>query len=364
MIEELHQLSARVRDFISDRHAHGDERRFQELALEVFAFQSQFNQPYAAFCRARGITPEVVHHYREIPALLASTFKEFELTTLPESERIRVFHSSGTTGHQPSRHFHSRSSLAVYEEALLAGFRKALLPDLNEAQFLMLTPAGHEAPHSSLVYMFETIARQFSGGAVSFAARVSPEAGWVLKLEAVDGFAARAKLEDCPVVICGTAFSFVHLCDHLAERNGVLCFPAGSRVMETGGYKGRSRTVPKAELHEMIQARLGIPDSYIVSEYGMSELSSQAYDRRAGGGGERHFRFPPWACAEVISPETGKAVSPGDTGLVRIYDLANVASVLAIQTEDLAVRHEDGFELVGRATQAEARGCSLMNLQA
>jgi hypothetical protein len=220
--------------------------------------------------------------------------------------------------------------------------------------------------------------------------------------------------------LLGTAFSFVHLLDCLAEENLQFQLPPGSRVMETGGYKGRSRSLPKGEIHALITARLGIPDSHIVCEYGMSELSSQAYDfqvpsityqvsggERASrletrnlrlevdGGGEhstfniqhstskegpdhstseskadpvsrntqhatRSFHFPPWARAQIISPETGREVADGETGLLRVFDLANVFSVMAIQTEDLAIRRGDGFELLGRAAQSGPRGCSLL----
>ena len=168
-----------------------------------------------------------------------------------------------------------------------------------------------------------------------------------------------------PKLILGTAFSFVHLLDFLEERNLRLALPAGSRVMETGGYKGRSRTMPKAELHALITERLGVPQSHIICEYGMSESSSQAYDApsvltRNTQHATRSFHFPPWARAQVISPETCLAVANGETGLLRIFDLANVFSVMAIQTEDLALCRNEEFELVGRAQLAEARGCSLM----
>jgi hypothetical protein len=112
----------------------------------------------------------------------------------------------------------------------------------------------------------------------------------------------------------------------------------------------------------MVSHRLGVPATHIISEYGMSELSSQAYDRVVGSSGNRIFRFPPWARAYVISPENGREVAEGETGLLRIIDLANVGSVMSIQTEDLAIRTDDGFELVGRASAAEARGCSLMQV--
>jgi hypothetical protein len=137
--------------------------------------------------------------------------------------------------------------------------------------------------------------------------------------------------------------------------------------METGGYKGRSRALTRPELHALITDRLGIASENIVCEYGMTELSSQAYDRAVSATAAanvppnptRRFRFPPWARVQIISPETGQEVAEGETGLIRVFDLANVYSVLAIQTEDLAVRSGNGFELIGRPKTVEPRGCSL-----
>jgi hypothetical protein len=152
------------------------------------------------------------------------------------------------------------------------------------------------------------------------------------------------------------------LLDKLAAAGKTYALPSGSRAMETGGYKGKSRELTKSGLHAAIRRQLGIPGSHIVCEYGMCELSSQAYDGIAGSAGEggRVFRFPPWARARVVSPETGCEVADGEGGMIQIFDLANAWSVLAIQTEDLGVRRGDGFELTGRAARAEPRGCSLM----
>jgi hypothetical protein len=102
---------------------------------------------------------------------------------------------------------------------------------------------------------------------------------------------------------------------------------------------------------------LGISSENIFGEYGMSELSSQAY-----AGADGLFRFPPWARAQMISPATGREAREGEGGLIRVYDLANVWSVMAVQTEDVGVREGDGFRLLGRAAEAEARGCSLMSV--
>jgi hypothetical protein len=169
-------------------------------------------------------------------------------------------------------------------------------------------------------------------------------------------------------LVVGTAFSFVHLLDYFGERKR-FGLPPGSRVMETGGYKGRARQIPKDELHVLITRCFGVPPSNIVCEYGMSELSSQAYDAVVdpAGAGPREpgqspwrFRFPPWARVQLVSPETGKEVAESETGLIRVWDLANVRSVMAIQTEDIGIRRAAGFELIGRVSRAEPRGCSLM----
>jgi hypothetical protein len=168
------------------------------------------------------------------------------------------------------------------------------------------------------------------------------------------------------LTLLGTAFSFVHLLDYLVENNLRFELPKNSRIMETGGYKNRSRTMPKTELHALITERLDVARENIICEYGMSELSSQAYDSEIHHPSSiihhRVFHFPPWARVQIISPETGREVADGETGLIHVFDLANVFSVAAIQTEDLGIRCGDGFELIGRAQLAEPRGCSLMTV--
>ena len=230
---------------------------------------------------------------------------------------------------------------------------------------IFLTPSPALAPHSSLVYMFETVRRELDASDSLFTGKLDEHKSWALDIDQTL-FALRNSIcAHRPIAILGTAFSFVHLLDHFAGNNIRHRLAAGSRVLETGGYKGRSRSLPKSELHELITNHLGVPASHIVCEYGMSELSSQAYDGSVQNlkfevPSARAFRFPPWARVRIISPETGKQVGEGETGLIRIFDLANVYSVLAIQTEDLGIRRGAGFDLVGRSAAVEPRGCSLM----
>jgi hypothetical protein len=426
-------------------NAHEPGRDFARLALELFALQFEHNAPYRKYCEARRRGPRSVEHWSQIPAVPASAFKELELSCLSPMERTAVFHSSGTTEQRPSRHFHNSASLSVYEASLLPWFHEQLMPDFQWSvsnslwapaeqisRLAILTPSPVEAPHSSLVHMFETIRAAFSPAEGRFLGSLGEDGAWQLNLAATLDALQGAVDTRQPIVLLGTAFSFVHLLDHLAESGLQFVLPAGSRALETGGYKGRSRTLPKSELHSLLTARLGIPPTHIICEYGMSELGSQAYDGVAGNGGRipippvaagvspavepgvppggsdfglgtrpgtwaagpggkmppstagetpaatrrgqgpdahaaphasrpgRCFHFPPWARAQIISPETGREVGDGETGLIRVCDLANVYSVMAIQTEDLGIRRGSGFELIGRGALAEPRGCSLL----
>ena len=248
-----------------------------------------------------------------------------------------------------------------------------LIGSTDQPGFIFITPPPALAPHSSLVHMFETIRRELGSRDSLFTGKLDEQKSWSLDLDQTLFAIRKSMCAHRPVAIFGTAFSFVHLLDHFAANNMRYRLAAGSRVLETGGYKGRSRSMPKAELHQLITKHLGIPDSHIVCEYGMSELSSQAYDHAIGFDpisktkntklkiqNSRSFRFPPCARGQIISPETGREVGEGETGLIRIIDLANVFSILAVQTEDLGIRLGNRFELVGRASLAEPRGCSLM----
>jgi hypothetical protein len=354
----LDEIRRHVCDLIANAPA-GSASTFDSLALLLFRFQYHANAPYRAFCDARGRNPATVASFRDIPAIVSTAFKDFELTVLPPEERTVTFHSSGTTQHRHARHFHSAETLKVYEASLLRWFKPFVLPDLEKARFIILTPEPSQAPHSSLVHMFGAVTDAFATSR-EFFAQAAPDGSWEIRSAAL-----LARLESVrePVVLCGTAFSFVHFCDYLDSVQRRLHLPEGSRIFETGGYKGRSRTVSKPELHGTIRRCAGVPETHIVSEYGMSELSSQAYDRAVGSNAPREFQFPPWARAVIISPETGREVAPGERGLIRVFDLANVGSVMAVQTEDSGIRRENGFELAGRASEAEARGCSLMHLE-
>jgi hypothetical protein len=350
-------LSSQLRSWMSRSLAPenpGAEEEFNRLALAMFAFQREAVPIYRELCERRKAGPESIQHWRDIPPVPTRAFKEYEVSSIPAEERTRVFHSSGTTGQIRSRHFHNAESISIYEASLLPWFQRHFF-DLQPPPMKLLFLTPETATHSSLVHMLTTVRRHFGTPDSVFTGREQADGSWSLDLEQTLATVREAVGENKPIGLLGTAFSFFYLLSYLQTEGKRFALPKGSRVMETGGYKGRTRALPKTELRRMFSKFLGLSPSQVLGEYGMSELSSQAYDNAAGV-----FHFPPWARACVISSETGAASAEGETGLLRVFDLANIRSVMAVQTEDLAVRRGDGFELLGRAASAEPRGCSLM----
>ena len=331
-----------------------DETRFDELARALFAFQFDQCGPYARFCQARGVTPDDVRDWREIPAVPTGAFKETALRCFPAENTCKTFRSSGTTTERRGE-LHL-DTLALYDASLLPTLRHLLFPDLGHdgrMAIRILAPSPLEAPDSSLSYMFGKLLDEVGGPGSGY----DLEAG-ALQLDALCDELDTLRSENAPVALCGTAFAFVHLLDELGDR--CLELPAGSRVMETGGFKGRSRVVPRDLLHEAIAAALALPTSQISNQYGMTELGSQFYDSCfAEPDAVRRKLGPPWARVRIVDPASGVDLAPGLPGVIVVHDLANTGSVAAIQTADVGVRVGDGFEVQGRDPGAEERGCSI-----
>ena len=306
-----------------------DTRSPGEVLTELHTFHFCRNAAYRAFCRSLGV-PDQVADWRQIPCVPQDAFKHADLRSFPPEETLKTFRTSGTTGEGFGQH-HFRT-LGVYEEAVREGWRHAGLP---AGPFLVIAPHPDEAPHSSLSHMLATLAPR--------EAFIAP--GGEIDLD-------RLRTVTTSVCLLGTALGFLNLCEQLGTEQLVL--PPGSTAMETGGYKGSRRDISRAELYSSISRTLGIAPEDIINEYGMTELSSQFYARGPHG---RHHG-PPWARAIVADPVTLQEVGEGETGILLVYDAANVGSVTGIRTQDLAIRRDGAFELLGRDPAALPRGCS------
>jgi hypothetical protein len=367
-----------------------DDAGFDRLARAVFARQFEGCKPYRKFCERRGRAPGDISHWSEIPAVPTGAFKEMELISDP-APVVRVFETSGTTGAARGRHLFSEHALDLYRASLHPTFLHYLLPDLERFPAasadaptprssllpVVLGPRASELPTSSLFFMIDEVCRRYFS---TLPRHVFGSDG--LDHETLHGALVESESTGRPLMLLGTALAYQAVCEWLAGSGERFFLPEGSRAMETGGTKGlRVATTPK-NLRAALDDRLGLDPRAIVSEYGMTEACSQFYegtlrdleescevDPRSEEN-ERRFKFgPPWVRALVCDPETLDPAPPGTTGVLRLFDLANLYSISFLQTEDLALAPEPGdagpgsapFVYLGRVAGAEARGCSLVS---
>lgn len=309
-----------------------DEGRFDAVARAVFAHQSVHNPLYSRYLSLIGGE----RHSLPFPCLPISFFKTHLVQTGQWTAQTE-FSSSGTTGQSPSRHLVRDKEF--YLENTRRGFAQ-FYGDASEWAFLALLPSYLERGGSSLVAMADYFIRQSR----------HPESGFFLHdFEDLISRITICQSKGCKTMLLGVSFALLDFSEHCPmDLQGVT-------VMETGGMKGRRKELTRTELHDALRQALGIAEVH--SEYGMTELFSQAY---ALGDG----RFRPTSTMRVWATELNDPfcmVSPGKTGVLNVLDLANIDTCSFIQTEDLGRVFADGsFEVLGRADAAEMRGCNLM----
>ena len=338
-------LHARARAFVRAFEAGASmPEPFDALACDLARFQAAHVEGYARLCRARGVDPATLRRASDAPAVPTDAFKLARVAAFPPDEARVTFRTSGTT--VGDRGTHAMRDVVTYDAAALAFGRWALARDLStRPPIFVIGPSPDEAPDSSLTHMLALFARALGDGAFYLN-------GGTLDLAALSERVAQIA---APALVLGTSFAFVHLVDAL--DGATLPLPRGSRVMQTGGFKGRSREVSPAELRAAIAQTFAVDEARVVSEYGMTELSSQFYDAQPEHG---RFVAPPWARVVPVDPATLAPVRDGEIGIARIEDLMNVDSAFAIAAADRVRRFEDGsFELLGRAPGAAPRGCSI-----
>ena len=327
---------------------------FNTLALDIFHHQFKRNNPYQKYCRQIGKTPPSITHWSNIPFVSVSAFKEASLSCFAAGKAKKVFWTSGTTQRQPGHHY--LENLLLYEKSSWINFLTHFQIKTAALPVLILTPSAKEMPHSSLCHMFNLIHNKIGTEKNPFYMR----GGKLLTQELIQRLKQLCRSKT-PVLLLGTAFSFVYFLDEISKREHSFVLPEGSKIMETGGYKGKSREIPKNDLYDWMQKIFHIPDSHIINEYGMTEMASQFYDnclfpRKSK---KRYKNTPPWVRTQILNPLTLKESKPGEIGLLQHYDLANRSSIIGLLTEDLGIRIENGFEILGRSPSAESRGCSI-----
>ena len=353
--EELDVLASKLEvRFSQDFTSRWSDPEFDDLALSAFNVQFQQNPVYRRFCEGKNAVPTTVTSWQNVPMVPTTAFRYLDLVTGDHSSVQMVFRTSGTTSTTlaPGRHLVSRPSL--YHASLLSNFRKHLMPDIEKIKFVSLIPSPDELPHSSLSYMVNAAAETMSS-----------EVHWLVDGEGVlNSSGLISVLDDAAlggeeVLLLGTAFAFVHWLDELAGKE-LRRLPPGSRIMETGGFKARTRDITKEQLYRSLSTTVGLEPNRIVNEYGMTELLSQLYESHLTQPNELQAGHtpPPWLRVRALNPTTLEPVAENELGILAFFDLANLGSVCHVLTEDVGRVIDGKVHLEGRFPGAEPRGCS------
>jgi hypothetical protein len=310
---------------------------FDQAALETFNYQVSGNTVYHQFVDLLGVNPGSVDSPEKIPFLPAGFFRDHKVITGGQPEKI-VFESSGTTGTSASRHYVVDPSL--YKESFLKAF-SLFYGDPGEYFIAALLPSYTGRKNSSLVYMMDEIINRSAYADSGFYRDNIRELFSNIKT---------AKGKGMKILLMGVSFALLDLAEQYhPDLEGVI-------IMETGGMKGRRKEITRGELHSVLKSAFNV--EAIHSEYGMTELLSQAYSK-----GDGIFCTPPWMKIMIRDPHDPLSLldEPGRTGGINIIDLANIHSCSFISTDDLGKLHADGsFEVLGRLDNSDIRGCNLL----
>jgi len=323
-------------DFTREVFSIRDEDSFNTVALKIFRYQAGTNNIYRKYTESEGICVEGISNWQEIPFMPIEFFKTHTIFCGADTPG-RVFLSSRTTGTLASRH--KIADLAVYDESLLRGFELSY-GSPADYQILGLVPSPDENPDSSLVYMVKSLMGKGTRTEHGFFMHDFRQLQTVLD---------NSNVSSGNVMLIGLSYA---LLDFSLVCRGSY---SGLIVMETGGMKGRHKELIREELHKELCDGFGVEE--IHSEYGMTELLSQAYSK-----GEGIFKCPPWMKILIREPNDPFQLLPsGVPGGINIIDLANWNTCSFIATQDIGQAHDDGsFEVLGRFAYSDARGCNLM----
>lgn len=311
-----------------------NEEEFNLIALQVYAYQYASNPVYQSWCRSLGKSPETCSHYTDIPFLPIEFFRNHNIICQNKPAEI-TFSSSGTTGAATSRH--QVADVSLYIKSFELGFEK-FFGEPSDYHILALLPGYLERQDSSLVFMMQKLIEQSK----------SNHSGFYLHNMKI----LREKINtihDRKILLLGVSFALWEMAEAYPVANNSLM------VMETGGMKGRRKELIREELHQILCKGFGVET--IFSEYGMTELLSQAYSKDNG-----IFYCPPWMkviTRDIYDPLT--LTRNDKSGGINVIDLANLYSCSFIATQDMGIAHPDGgFEVTGRFDNSDTRGCNLM----
>jgi phenylacetate-coenzyme A ligase PaaK-like adenylate-forming protein len=313
-------------------------KEFEAIALDIFRFQAEYNEIYKSYLKVLGSNIEEIKDVKNIPFLPIEFFKSRDVLTQSEisNSKSKTFTSSGTTGSETSRHI--VADISVYENSFRKGFEH-FYGSASQYCILALLPSYLEREGSSLIYMVDDLIKSSGNSGSGFYLHNTAELESKLK---------SLQQQGQKTILIGVTYALLDFVEvHKIEFPELI-------IMETGGMKGRRKEIVREELHNILCKGFGVDK--IHSEYGMTELLSQAYSK-----GDGSFKTPPWMKIQIRDVNDPlNVLSENKTGGINVIDLANIYSCSFIATQDLGKLHKDGFEVLGRFDESDIRGCNLM----
>ena len=336
--------------------------KYNELALRLFEYQYNANEPYQKYCNKRGVKPGQVDSWKEIPAVATNAFKEISLCTFPPDQAVKVFLSSGTTDPEKrSKVYLNQTGLDMLDLSMEQSVEAFFYADPSEKFHVMLmTPSPDSLPHdAAILHVPRKIIENHHIGEPRFLiTREGLDVNYI-----VERF-RQAEDDGEPILILGATFGYMHFFDYCLEKKLTFQLPEGSRIIDGAGYKGRSRELSKEDFFELANKITGIEPHLLLNNYGMNEIQAvfpdnMLYNHTRGIKEPRYKMNTPWTRTMVVDPETLGPLPKGKQGLLQHYCLGNLVTVQALLTDDVGYEIGKGFEVVGRAKGSEARGCSI-----
>lgn len=362
------ELGAAVQALIA-AGVEGDPAIFEALALEIFAYQYRANQPYRQFCDARSVSPDRVNCWRDIPAFPTDAFKRELVTSFPAEEAVMAQLTSGTTANRRGQIYRDAlgkelvfaANRVMTEAYLFPDFAAREAAGLPRCRVLILAPSPQMAPSMGMAMGMEETRVRFGADNSQFLLARSG-----IDIEAMVRALEESELSGQPVAFIGGTGAFVYFLKACQQRGLRFQLPLGSRIGDGGGYRGRFGELDRQQYYDLVRGVLGIDADHCVNVLGMAESATNFFENslrertlrertliETGQGApstERRMITPPWTRTQVVDPVSLQPLPAGEPGLLRHFDLANLPTVLGVQSDNLGVMLDDGsFRILGRA---------------
>ena len=344
-------LEERITAFVEEGIDYRNDEEFNSLTVKEFTYQYFANDVYRNLCESKGVTQQNVSTWEDIPPLPTEAFKQYVIASFPLSETELSLLTSGTTNPDArGKIYRDKASLEIIKKCNYMLTKEFLFPDVERMRMLLMVPSPKVAPGMPMAYGLELAREAF--GTDDSAYYISPRG---LAVDELIVALEEAQAKNEPVCLMGATSGFVYFFNNCRERGVSFELPAGSRVCDGGGYQGTFGECSREQYYAQVEDFFKVPQHMCVNTLGMGESGTNYFDNvlrdhyRGKTTRERYKVDLPWTRTVVVGVRTGKRMPKGELGLIRHYDLTNLATVLAIQTDNIGYETDSGFEIIGRS---------------